>query len=73
MGQQPISFVRQLLAACTNPNELLDGGVSVYPSDVVRRAREILDACEGSSIGERLFITVWIKYGFTWTRPMSPK
>ena len=50
MGQRPLTFVRQLLSACTNPTELLD---SVhYPADVVERAKEILQDCPGNSIGK---------------------
>ena len=51
MGQRPLTFVRQLLSACTNPTQLLvDGGP--YPRDVVERAKLILQHCAGSSIGE---------------------
>lgn len=52
MGQKPITFVRQLLTACTNPGDLLYGEYSVYPSDVKERAEDILAACEGNSIGK---------------------
>ena len=45
-GQQPLTFVRQLLAACTNPSSM-----QMYPKDVVERAKLILDHCAGHSIG----------------------
>lgn len=48
MGQKPLTFVRQLLAACAHPEEL-DGGC--YPEDVKERARLILEHCGGQSIG----------------------
>ena len=46
-GQRPLTFVRQLLAACTNPSHM-----SMYPEDVVKRAKLILEHCAGNSIGE---------------------
>lgn len=46
-GQRPLTFVRQLLAACTNPSHM-----SIYPEDVVERAKVILEHCSGNSIGE---------------------
>lgn len=49
MGQKPLTFVRQLLAACTRPEELEKDGL--YPEDVRERARLILDHCGGKSIG----------------------
>lgn len=49
MGQKPLTFVRQLLAACTRPEELDTEGL--YPEDVKKRARLILDNCGGKSIG----------------------
>ena len=51
-GQQPLTFVRQLLAACTNPSHM-----DVYPEDVVERAKLILKHCAGNSIGEELCCT----------------
>jgi len=51
MGQRPLTFVRQLLAACTHP-ELLAQADSPFPPDVVARAKLILDNCGGRSIGE---------------------
>ena len=50
MGQRPLTFVRQLLSACTNPTQLLDD--PSYPADVIERAREILQNCSGNSIGK---------------------
>ena len=46
-GQQPLTFVRQLLAACTNPSHM-----NIYPMDVVERAKLILEHCSGNSVGE---------------------
>uniref|UniRef100_A0A3B1KJY7 alanine transaminase n=1 Tax=Astyanax mexicanus TaxID=7994 RepID=A0A3B1KJY7_ASTMX len=48
MGQQPITFFRQVLALCSYP-ELLDD--NKFPEDAKNRARRILKACGGSSIG----------------------
>ena len=50
MGQRPLTFVRQLLSACTNPTQLLDD--TNYPTDVIERAKEILQNCPGNSIGK---------------------
>ena len=51
MGQRPLTFVRQLLSACCNPTQLIvnDGA---YPTDVVERAKLILQHCSGNSVGE---------------------
>ena len=46
-GQRPLTFVRQLLSACTNPSHM-----NIYPEDVVKRAKLILEHCAGNSIGE---------------------
>ncbi|KAK2868278.1 hypothetical protein Q7C36_000149 [Tachysurus vachellii] len=48
MGQQPITFFRQVLALCSYP-DLLDD--NKFPDDAKVRARRILKACGGSSIG----------------------
>ncbi|XP_061101513.1 alanine aminotransferase 2 isoform X2 [Conger conger] len=48
MGQQPITFLRQVVALCTCP-ELLDS--PVFPEDAKLRARRILQGCGGESIG----------------------
>ncbi|XP_060762386.1 alanine aminotransferase 2-like isoform X2 [Neoarius graeffei] len=48
MGQQPITFFRQVLALCSY-TDLLDN--SKFPDDAKARARSILNACGGSSIG----------------------
>ncbi|XP_043547018.1 alanine aminotransferase 2-like [Chiloscyllium plagiosum] len=48
MGQKPITFIRQVLTICTNPNLLCDHSV---PEDAKSRAKRILDACGGKSIG----------------------
>ncbi|XP_036400341.1 alanine aminotransferase 2 [Megalops cyprinoides] len=48
MGQQPITFLRQVVALCTCP-ELLDS--PVFPEDAKVRARRILQGCGGHSIG----------------------
>ena len=49
MGQKPLTFVRQLVAACLDPDLLKKG---VYAADVQRRAHEILDDVSGKSLGE---------------------
>ncbi|XP_041924036.1 alanine aminotransferase 2-like isoform X2 [Alosa sapidissima] len=48
MGQRPITFLRQVLALCTYPELLED---NKFPEDVKSRARRILQACGGGSIG----------------------
>ncbi|KAB5535863.1 hypothetical protein PHYPO_G00122850 [Pangasianodon hypophthalmus] len=48
MGQQPITFFRQVLALCLYP-DLLDD--NKFPDDAKDRAQRILKACGGSSIG----------------------
>ncbi|KAI4899874.1 hypothetical protein NFI96_012075 [Prochilodus magdalenae] len=48
MGQQPITFLRQVVALCTFP-ELLDS--PSFPEDAKRRARRILQDCGGQSLG----------------------
>ncbi|KAG7468524.1 hypothetical protein MATL_G00144100 [Megalops atlanticus] len=48
MGQQPITFLRQVVALCTCP-ELLES--PIFPEDAKIRARRILQGCGGHSIG----------------------
>uniref|UniRef100_W8VR88 alanine transaminase n=1 Tax=Clarias batrachus TaxID=59899 RepID=W8VR88_CLABA len=48
MGQQPITFFRQVLALCTYP-DLLES--HKFPDDAKDRARRILQACGGHSLG----------------------
>ncbi|KAA0723536.1 Alanine aminotransferase 2 [Triplophysa tibetana] len=48
MGQQPITFLRQVVALCTFP-ELMDG--PSFPEDAKWRARRILQGCGGNSLG----------------------
>uniref|UniRef100_A0A8C7Z728 alanine transaminase n=1 Tax=Oryzias sinensis TaxID=183150 RepID=A0A8C7Z728_9TELE len=48
MGQKPITFFRQVLALCSYPDLLED---NKFPEDAKKRARRILDACGGHSIG----------------------
>ncbi|CAG4946220.1 unnamed protein product [Parnassius apollo] len=48
MGQKPITFIRQVLACVSYP-ELIEK--YDFPSDVKQRAREILGACGGGSVG----------------------
>ncbi|KAG6454716.1 hypothetical protein O3G_MSEX008826 [Manduca sexta] len=48
MGQTPITFIRQVISCVTSP-ELIEKGD--YPEDVKQRAREILGACGGNSVG----------------------
>ncbi|CAG4946235.1 unnamed protein product [Parnassius apollo] len=48
MGQKPITFIRQVVACVSYP-ELIEK--YDFPSDVKQRAREILKACGGGSVG----------------------
>ncbi|KAH8316099.1 hypothetical protein KR074_007393, partial [Drosophila pseudoananassae] len=48
MGQQPLTFLRQLLAL-TFETRLLDS--PEYPEDVKKRACAILEGCQGKSVG----------------------
>ncbi|XP_061550955.1 alanine aminotransferase 1-like [Phycodurus eques] len=47
-GMKPITFVRQVLAACFYP-QLLDG--DNLPADVKQRAQKLLRCCDGGSVG----------------------
>ncbi|KAM8889812.1 alanine aminotransferase 1-like isoform 1-T1 [Synchiropus picturatus] len=47
-GMKPVTFIRQVLAACLHP-ELLN--CNFLPADVADRAREFLEACDGGSVG----------------------
>ncbi|XP_051872426.1 alanine aminotransferase 2-like isoform X2 [Pristis pectinata] len=48
MGQKPITFIRQVLAICTYPQLLCDPNM---PEDAKLRAKQILGACGGHSVG----------------------
>ncbi|XP_018059868.1 PREDICTED: alanine aminotransferase 2-like [Atta colombica] len=48
MGQQPITFLRQVLTLTVSPNLLNDPS---YPEDAKDRARMILENCNGGSVG----------------------
>ncbi|XP_074243406.1 alanine aminotransferase 1 isoform X3 [Saimiri boliviensis] len=48
MGQRPITFLRQVLALCVNPDLLNSPN---FPDDAKRRAERILQACGGHSLG----------------------
>ncbi|XP_074841676.1 alanine aminotransferase 1 isoform X2 [Carettochelys insculpta] len=48
MGQRPITFLRQVSALCLCP-ELLDE--PLFPEDAKQRARRLLAACGGQSVG----------------------
>ncbi|XP_049454466.1 alanine aminotransferase 2-like isoform X1 [Epinephelus fuscoguttatus] len=48
MGQQPITFFRQVLALCSYPELLND---NTFPEDAKSRARRILQSCGGNSMG----------------------
>jgi len=48
MGQQPITFLRQVLTLTVSPKLLDDPS---YPEDAKVRARTILQGCKGGSIG----------------------
>lgn len=47
-GQQPLTFIRQVLALCTYP-ELMDD--DRFPQDVKERALRVLKDCGGKSLG----------------------
>ncbi|XP_077581073.1 alanine aminotransferase 2 [Stigmatopora nigra] len=47
-GMKPLTFVRQVLAACFYP-QLLEG--DNLPLDVKRRAQKLLKCCDGGSVG----------------------
>ncbi|CAN7980662.1 unnamed protein product [Ixodes pacificus] len=51
-GIRPLTFARQLIAACALPQLMEEGRL---PSDVVSRARLILDHCHGGSVGSIMF------------------
>ncbi|XP_018392893.1 PREDICTED: alanine aminotransferase 2-like [Cyphomyrmex costatus] len=48
MGQQPITFLRQVLTLTVSPNLLNDPS---YPEDAKDRARMVLGNCNGGSVG----------------------
>ena len=48
MGQQPITFLRQVLTLTVSPNLLDDPS---YPKDAKDRARLVLGGCKGGSVG----------------------
>ncbi|KAL0128405.1 hypothetical protein PUN28_003583 [Cardiocondyla obscurior] len=48
MGQQPITFLRQVLTLTVSPNLLNDPS---YPEDAKARARKVLGGCKGGSVG----------------------
>lgn len=48
MGQEPITFIRQVLALVIYPKLLND---TSFPSDVKQRAKDILNGCKGGSVG----------------------
>ncbi|KAK3086013.1 hypothetical protein FSP39_012147 [Pinctada imbricata] len=48
-GQKPLTFLRQVVALCTDPVRLMKD--PNYPSDAKDRAQRILDSCGGHSIG----------------------
>ncbi|XP_078542679.1 alanine aminotransferase 2 isoform X3 [Lissotriton helveticus] len=48
MGQKPITFLRQVTALCLYPELLND---NKFPEDAKQKARRILEACGGHSIG----------------------
>ncbi|XP_062360994.1 alanine aminotransferase 1 [Cinclus cinclus] len=48
MGQQPITFLRQVTALCLCPELMKDPSL---PSDAKERAQRLLEACGGRSVG----------------------
>ena len=53
MGQQPLTFVRQLVSACLYPPSS-----DMYPLDVRERAKTILDSIKGGSLGMAVCLCV---------------
>lgn len=49
VGQKPLTFLRQVVAICTDPERLMND--PKYPDDAKDRARKILAGCGGHSIG----------------------
>ena len=49
MGERPITFIRQVLAGCLNPNAAYDD--PNLPDDVKERIRLLLSYCGGQSVG----------------------
>ncbi len=49
-GQKPMTYLRQVIALCSYPELLKD---SSFPEDVKARAKKILTACGGQSVGKR--------------------
>lgn len=48
MGQQPITFIRQVLALVSYPELFKDPR---FPDDIKKKAQTILDGCRGQSVG----------------------
>ncbi|CAH1270843.1 GPT2 [Branchiostoma lanceolatum] len=48
MGQKPITFLRQVISLCVNPDLLNNES---FPADARERARRILQGCKGGSLG----------------------
>lgn len=59
-GQKPITFVRQVLSLICYPDLMTD---SRFPEDVKERARSILNACRGQTIGIYSMVLQVIRYG----------
>lgn len=49
VGQKPLTFLRQVVALCTDPDRLMKD--PAYPEDAKERARRFLASCGGGSIG----------------------
>lgn len=48
-GQKPLTFIRQVMALATYPDLLMDD--PRFPEDTKERARRVLGACKGGSVG----------------------
>lgn len=48
VGNQPITYIRQVLACCLYPDLMSSGN---FPSDVVEKAKHLLSGCAGASMG----------------------
>ncbi|XP_066289325.1 alanine aminotransferase 1-like isoform X1 [Branchiostoma lanceolatum] len=49
MGQKPITFLRQVISLCVNPDLLNNES---FPADARERARRILQGCKGGSLDD---------------------
>lgn len=51
MNQKPLTYFRQIIACVTKPDIMETQSEQQLPSDVKRKAQELLEACKGYSVG----------------------